>query len=412
MSYKQNAKWLTWLAPFQTLSISPAYLAPFFLQHGMDISQIFLLQSIFTGALLLWEVPSGYIADRIGRARAIKISVPLMGLILILYGLSDQFWQFTCWEVGLALAVGMASGADTALLLDSLQADSAGERYTKLQQRINAAGFWASVIGVPVGFLLVRFVNVNTTIVADGLLAIIGLAFAWRLREAPKNITTMTRQSMWCPLGRLISNPEVRWLTLLASVLNTVTYITFWLSALYYKNLGISIVWFGTIFAVRSFCKAWLSHRIEYKLPAWTSRWFRPFAGIQRAWRACFGQQRFTGYYLACYVVLAGLVCFGMASGWLWLIWVVLGHDLIQALHAQPLTQALNKHIDNQHRATMNSAVNLAKRLATATASPLVGLLVGAAGLSVGLIVTGLVASSLASLALLRLHQLKTFRKE
>jgi MFS family permease len=75
--YSQNARWLLYLAPFRAMSISAAYLTPFFVEHGLSTAQIFLLQSIFSAAYLLWEIPSGMIADRLGRALSIKISAPI-----------------------------------------------------------------------------------------------------------------------------------------------------------------------------------------------------------------------------------------------------------------------------------------------------------------------------------------------
>lgn len=62
MRYQNNASWLLRAAPFKGLNISAAYLTPFFFHTGLNLSQIFLLQSIFSAAFLLWEIPSGYIA--------------------------------------------------------------------------------------------------------------------------------------------------------------------------------------------------------------------------------------------------------------------------------------------------------------------------------------------------------------
>lgn len=45
--YKDNAKWLTYFAPFRALSISAAYLTPFSLHNGLNLAQVFLLQSVF-----------------------------------------------------------------------------------------------------------------------------------------------------------------------------------------------------------------------------------------------------------------------------------------------------------------------------------------------------------------------------
>src|SRR6185369_12266436 len=153
--YKHNAKWLSWFAPFRAMSVSSAYLTPFFLQKGLDLSQILLLQSVFSLAYLLWEVPSGYIADQFGRAFSIKVSAPIAAVATVLYGLSGHMWQFVLCELALAFANGLISGVDTALLHDSLKADGREKEFVRLAQRMDGLGWLATGLGVPVAMLLV-----------------------------------------------------------------------------------------------------------------------------------------------------------------------------------------------------------------------------------------------------------------
>ncbi len=384
--YKQNVKWLTYLSPFKTLSVSAAYLTPFFLLHGLSLTQVFLLQSIFSVAVLLWEIPSGLIADRFGRAFSIKLSAPFAALSMIAYGFSTQFWQFVIWELVLAVANGLVSGIDTALLFDSLKADGREKDFVRISQRMNAFGFAATALGVPIAVLLVHFVGLGSTLVADGLLVVVGMVFTFRLVEAPRNNGSQeaVRLSAWHAIKQLGRNTEARWLVVLGSVLSAATYLAFWMSAPYFSNLGIPVVLFSVILAIRSLWKAWLSHR--------------------------FAKKRHIERNMVVYSALAGLVYLAMASGQLWLVWAILGHDVVQALSGQPIVAKLNDHIEHEFRATMNSLVNLVQRLTYSLAGPFVGLLVDKRGLPTGFAVTGLTCSAIAFVALARLHKLKTFK--
>lgn len=386
--YRQNAKWLAYFAPFRALSISAAYLTPFFEQNGLSLAQVFLLQSIFSVAFLLWELPGGYIADRFGRAFSIKLSAPIAVVAMVAYGFSYTFWQFVVWELLLAIANGLVSGVDTALLLDSLKADGREKEYVKLSQRINAAGFAASALGVPVAIVLVQFVSIRSTLVADGLLTGAGTVFAFKLVEAPRfnGSQEAMRLSAWHAMKQLASNTEARWLVLLGSVLSASTYLAFWLSAPYYSSLGIPVVLFSAILAVRSLWKAWLSHRIT--------------------------QERHVGRNMVIYASLAGLVYLAMASGQLWLLWAVFGHDVVQALQSQPITAKLNEHMEHEFRATMNSLVNLVQRLLYSATGPLLGLLVDRTSLATGFMVTGIAVTVLAFVALAKLHRFRTFQEK
>jgi MFS family permease len=386
--YKHNAKWLTYLAPFRMLSISAAYLTPFFLQHGMSMAQVFGLQSIFSAASLAWEIPSGYIADKLGRAFSIKLSAPVAAVAMIAYGFSGHFWQFVVCELVLALANGLISGVDVALLIDSLKAEGREDQYVRLSQRMDAAGYAAVALGVPIAFVLVKYVNISSTLVADGVLTGVGACFfSLRLVEAPRfnGGQEAKRLSAWRAVKELLHTVEARWLLALGAVLSSATYLASWLAAPYYQSMGIPAVLFGLVLAVRSLWKAWLSHK--------------------------FHRQKHLERNMFVYAALAGLVYLAMASRQLWLVWAVLGHDVVQALHARPVSDHLNVHIDHEHRATMNSVANLVRRLVYTVSGPLVGWLADYAGLQISFVVTGAVCSLAAFVILARLHKLKTFKR-
>lgn len=378
--YSNNAKWLLWSSPFRNLSISAAYITPFFVSHGLTTSQIFLLQSAFSGAFLLWEIPSGMIADRIGRAFSIKLSAPIAAVAMIAYGLSSQFWQFLVCELVLALANGLVSGVNTALLVDSLKADGREAEYTRIAQRIDGLGFAATAVAVPIAIALVQFLGVSSTIIADGITSLLGLYFVLRLVEAPRSNggQEKARRSTWHALRSLATNANFRWLVTLQSALSTATYLAFWLAAIYYQRIGIPVVLFGAILAVRSTWKWWLSHR--------------------------FHQEKHVERNMTIYAGLAGVVYLAMATGQIWLVWAVLGHDIVQALSNSPLTRRMNIHMDEENRATLNSVANLVRRMTYTVAGPAVGFMVDKIGLSFGMVATGVGCSFVAYLAIWRLR--------
>jgi MFS family permease len=383
-SYQDNAKWLQWFAPFKGMSVSAAYLTPFFLQHGLSLAQLFDLQAIFAWAVVAWEIPSGMIADRFGRAFSIKLSGPIAAATVIAYGLSSGWWQFLLCELGLAISSGLISGIDDALLADSLRADGRSDDFEHLRQRIKAFGYLATALAVPLSLLLVTFASLSSTLVADGILTGIGWAcFALRLREAPRSNGSQKkkRESLLGAMLDLGRNAEARWLTALGTALATATYLAFWLTAPYLHGLGIPAAWFGTILAGRSLFKAWLSHRYRQT-------------------------KRFQHRYLLL-TSLAGLGLGAMATGQIWLVWLLIGHDVVQALSDSPITARLNRYIPEEHRATLNSALNLVQRLGYSLAGLLVGWLVTTTGLSNALAVFGLACTTLAALAIVRLRQLR-----
>jgi MFS family permease len=380
-----NARWLLWSVPFRNLSLSTAYLTPFLVSHGLNASRLFLLQSIFAAAMILWEIPSGMIADRIGRALCIKLSMPLIAVGMAAYGLSSRFWQFVLCELGLVAAYGLIRGIQTALLIDSLRADGLEQEYVRTAQRIEALAYASITVAVPVSVAVVHLWGTGASLIADGLLAVIGIPLTLKLTEAPRTTNTeeVTLGSTGHALRELSRNTIARWLIMLQMALNTSLYLAYWLVALYYAKLGIPVILFGAILAVRCLWMAWLSHRFHHD---------------KRVGRA-----------LTVYAGLIGTVYMAMATQQLWLVWVVLGHDVVLALSEHPLNRLLNNQMDEAHRATLNSAVSLLGLLSNALAGPLIGLTVDHVSLEAGMVWAGLCGSTAALVAVWRLHALRAF---
>jgi MFS family permease len=418
--YQANTRWLTLFAPFRGLSLSAAYLTPFFLEKGLNLTEVFLLQSIFSMVCVVWELPSGWLSDRWGRANCIKWSAPLAAAAMVAYGLSSNLAQFVACEVLLAIASGLYSGADKALLYDSLAADASlrepelGRRFQQHTRRIKSAGFGAVFLGAPLSWALVHFVGLSATIVADGLLLAAGSVFAWRLVEAPYRHSRPSQATD--ELGQealtvrqacrqLAVNAEVRWLVALGVVLSTATYLAAWAAAPYYASLGVPLALFGAIYALRSLLKAVLAYRYSAQ-PQPNGRWWK------RMLRHKFLARQPENRTMWAYTGLSGAVYLAMASGQWWLAPAVVGHDVVHALHDDPISSRLNAAMSAGHRATLNSVVPLLQRLGFATAGPVAGWLVDSAGLQAGLLYVGLACGLLASLAMLRLQRLGTFREE
>ncbi len=97
-----------------------------FLDYGLTIEQFALLNSVWAATIVLSEVPSGALADIIGRKQLLMTtSVLMVGEMLLLSfvpleNISLVFWAFLINRVLSGLGEAMASGADEALAYDSL----------------------------------------------------------------------------------------------------------------------------------------------------------------------------------------------------------------------------------------------------------------------------------------------------
>lgn len=107
------------LAFFQVFLVIVPILVPFFQDHGLTMEEVFLTQAFFGAIIVAMEVPSGVLADRFGRKRAL-----VLGALFLALGHMSLLWAndligFLVFEGLLGVGVSLMSGADLALLYDT-----------------------------------------------------------------------------------------------------------------------------------------------------------------------------------------------------------------------------------------------------------------------------------------------------
>ena len=109
-----------------------------FLDYGLTIEQFALLNSVWAATIVMAEVPSGALADLIGRKMLLISTSVLMILEMLLLSfvplanITLVFWAFLLNRVFSGLAEAMASGADEALAYDSLVKEGDPDEWPKV----------------------------------------------------------------------------------------------------------------------------------------------------------------------------------------------------------------------------------------------------------------------------------------
>ena len=100
--------------------------------YGINYYQLFVLQSVFSAAVLLGELPAGFLADYTGRKRLLCVSSLFFfagSFFMLVY---PHFWTWLVGECCLGLAVACYSGLDTSLLY-AYTGDRGGSRYQRCE---------------------------------------------------------------------------------------------------------------------------------------------------------------------------------------------------------------------------------------------------------------------------------------
>jgi hypothetical protein len=158
-------------------------------QRGITLLQVSSIESVVIGTLFLAEVPTGVIADRIGRKWSIVVSTFLLmcGELIFLFARSYPAYLVLAVFTGTGFA--FASGAVESLIYDSLPTENQNNLMKRAMGRYGSIGQIAFFIAPIIGGLIIgsdlmpeRF---NIAIVLTILALFIGVLISLTLREPP-----------------------------------------------------------------------------------------------------------------------------------------------------------------------------------------------------------------------------------
>jgi len=112
----------------------------FYKENNLEVTELFGLHAIYSAIIAFFEVPSGYIADVWGRKPAMVIGTLFGTFGFYTYSISGNITGFLIAEVFLGIGHSLISGADSALLYDTLLEKGNNKLYVKLEGRITATG--------------------------------------------------------------------------------------------------------------------------------------------------------------------------------------------------------------------------------------------------------------------------------
>jgi MFS family permease len=110
-------------------------------QLGLSFSQIFTLDAIYMLMFILFEIPSGALADLLGRKKTLLAGLAILTVAAIATGNAQNFLHLLLSFFTWALGFSLISGSSDAMLYDSL-------RDEKLYHRISGRALFFSTIGL------------------------------------------------------------------------------------------------------------------------------------------------------------------------------------------------------------------------------------------------------------------------
>lgn len=168
-------------------AMSFAYV-PFFVlfmkERGLSYEEIGMTQGIYYVLFLLFDLPTGVIADKWGRKLALALTAVIKILALVICIFSYSFYFFVVAEFLFSLSRAFASGSGSAFLYDSLLYTKESHNYKKIQGKALTMHLVGNTIAALIGGVISYFVDLQYVYIFSVVFAFAAFFVALRFQES------------------------------------------------------------------------------------------------------------------------------------------------------------------------------------------------------------------------------------
>tara|TARA_Y100000310_G_scaffold343467_1_gene451226 strand:+ start:3197 stop:4375 length:1179 start_codon:yes stop_codon:yes gene_type:complete len=359
-SFKNNINLMYLFQFFRNLHFISGVLVPFFLNWGkISFTQIMLLQSVFVISVFFLEVPTGAVADYFGRKLSLTLSAIINGLAVLIYSAYPNFYIFILGEITWAIGVALMSGANEALVYDSLKKIKKEKTSKKVFGRFMSFDMAALMISAPIGSYIASTLGLRYTMVFMAIPLFLAAIITLLLKEPKIKRKNKPKEYLKTMVDGVKYFKSHSILKMLAFDMISITVLWFFLIWTYQPlliQLSVPILYFGFIQAGIAGIQIPVMNNLEKLEKLFGSKkrfalWSALGVGI--------------GFILLGFITSIPIVIL------LFLLVVGFGGPR-EAL----FKNYLNKHIETKNRATVLSTVSMMEKLAFAVTYPIVGVLV------------------------------------
>ncbi len=247
--------------------ISP-YFVIYFKDIGFSFFQISLLSIITSFSIMLFEIPTGVIADKISRKISVLLGSLIIGIFLILIGLVNNFYIILLFWFIIGFSLTLISGAASAWVVDNLKKKKEQRLIKEYYFKLNIISSIGILLSPILASLIIKFFSMKVLWFFYGFGFIISFLILFLIPEyyKPKNKikSSSFKLKEFITLKKTISKEII--LIFLVFIFFTLT-----LSAEigwqpYLVELGLDVAYLGVIYFFLGFFNILLSLILSYKI--------------------------------------------------------------------------------------------------------------------------------------------------
>src|SRR6266550_5538685 len=195
----------------------------FLLDAGLSNLEAFAANAFFTAGMVLFEVPTGVVADTAGRRLSYLLGTITLAastlLYVLLWRLHAPFWEWAVVSMLIGLGFTFFSGAVEAWLVDALKATGFTGELEAVFGRGQVVTGVAMLSGSVLGGLIAQETSLGVPFVLRGLILVVMFVVAFRLMhdvgfspEKAGNVVTEVRKIASASIEYGLKVPSVKWL--------------------------------------------------------------------------------------------------------------------------------------------------------------------------------------------------------
>jgi len=367
-SIKKNISKYYWFSFIRELMFIMPVIYIFWQSNGLNLTQIMLLQSIFAIGIVFLEVPTGVIADKVGRKQSLICGTiaSLMGYLV--YSFGTTFAHFAIAEIILAAGLTFVSGADAAFVYDSLKQEKKEKNYKKVWGNAKSIDYSSQMLSAIVGSAIAVYsLRAGWYMISVAMFIAMLIAFTFKEPKHYKKLkeTSYLKHTLES-FKKVGTNKNLLFLVLFHATLAVVLKISLWFYQPYMLKAGIPMLYFGIAWAslnIFSIAGSKLAHRVE------------GFLGVNRSLWLIILLSTLSLAFMSYWIVLFGMI-------------FIFAQQFARGFAPPVVLDYTNKHLSSEKRATLLSIQSFAGGLSFAIFAPLYGWIADAYSLSTALIAT------------------------
>ena len=250
MNLKGNINKMYLLKAVKWFMIVMPIIVLFFEKHGLSLTQIMILQATYSFTVAVLEIPSGFFADIYGRRLSLFYGSILTFIGYLIFSFFSGFNEFFIAEILLGIGGSLISGADSALIYDTLLQLKKDEDYTKVEGKNYGIGNVSEgIAGVIGGFLAITSLDLPVYIQTFVLFFSIPISYSlvepessYKLAKSIKSIWLVVKETFF-------EKNKLKWYIIYSSSMGIGTLSIAWFVQPFLIEIETPLFYYGIIWA-------------------------------------------------------------------------------------------------------------------------------------------------------------------